>query len=102
MSGNYIQIGGKKRTVKFSEANVTRDEQGRFAKKGSGGGKKSGKIPGTQLLTKEERLRRNPNSRLQGAAIEARKPSESALQFRRRKEKAVKNFNRLMKGKKPK
>ena len=36
MPGNYIQIGGKKRTVTFSEANVTRDEQGRFAKKGSG------------------------------------------------------------------
>ena len=100
MPGNYIQIGGKKRTVKFNEANVTRDEQGRFAKKGSGKG--SGKIPGTQLLTRQERLRRNPNSTLHGAAIEARKPGESARQFRRRKEKAVKDFNRLMDGKKPK
>ena len=103
MPSNYIQIGGKKRTVKFSEANVTRDEQGRFAKKGSGGGAKSKDkhIKGTQLLTKGERLRRSPNSQLMGPAIEARKPGESKLQFERRLEKARKNYRRLMDGKKP-
>lgn len=103
MPGNYIQIGGKKRTIKFDESKVKRDEQGRFAKRDSGAGVKSTDkyIPGTQLLTKGERLRRNPNSSLMGPAVEARRSGESSLQFKRRLDKARRDYNRLMNGKPP-
>ena len=98
MPGNYIQVGGKKRTVKFSESNVTRDEQGRFAKKGSGKGKGKGKgVTNKGLLSKQERLRLSPNSTLQGAAIKAI-PGESLSSQSKRARKAAAKFNRQIGG----
>ena len=91
MPGNYIQIGGQKKAVTWNESKVTRDDQVRFAKRGSSGGT----IPGTSLLTKQERLRRNPNSRLQGAAIQAR-PGESKQEQARRARQAVKEWRAIM------
>ena len=91
MPGNYIQIGGQKKAVTWNESKVTRDEQGRFARKGSGGGT----IPGTSLLTKQERLRRNPNSLLRGAAIPAI-PSESRESQTKRARQAAREFRAIM------
>ena len=45
MPGNYIQIGGKKRTVKFDESKVKRDEQGRFAKLSGNMTRSNDKLP---------------------------------------------------------
>jgi len=79
MSGNYIQIGGQKRTVTFSEAKVTRDEQGRFAKKGSGNKAKQKLTGGTT-----------------GTSIPYIKGESKAKQAKRG-QKAAKEFSKEMK-----
>ena len=79
MPGNYIQIGGKKRTVKFDESKVKRDEQGRFAKKGSGNKAKQ-KLTGGKT----------------GASIKAI-PGESKANQIKRARKAADKFSRAMK-----
>ena len=77
MPGNYIQVGGKKRTVTFSEANVTRDERGRFAKKGSGSKSANEQIKGNK----------------RGPRIKAR-PGESQQAQNKRARKAAKEFSK--------
>ena len=91
MPGNYIQMGGQKKAVTWNESKVTRDDQGRFAKSGSGGGT----IPGTSLVPSRLRQSRKPGYRPQGAGIQAR-PGETKEETARRARQAAREFRAIM------
>jgi hypothetical protein len=76
---------------KFDESKVKRDESGRFVASSKG-------VKNKGLLTKEERKRLKPSSKMQGAAIR-HIPGESPEKTRKRAQAAAKKFRSQMKKK---